>query len=362
MKYLVVSDSFKGTLSSTQIGEIIQSELKLMNIECDYIPVSDGGEGFVECIAYIDQIEPKVIDTIGALGKTGTGKYLYNPSTGELFIELAEAVGINKLTVDQLNVMKASTYGLGLMLKTAIHQHKPKKVYIGLGGSASIDLGAGLLEGLGVVFKDINHQIIHFLGNESLGLIHYIDDTALNLYRDIDFKCIIDVNISLFTSEGAVVKYSAQKGASSFDVPNIKRNAEHFLKIISEHMNKPINDFPGAGSAGGTSFGLVTFLNAKLVNGIDFILNRTKLDRLKNQYDRLITGEGRLDSQTFQGKLVSGILKVDPHALILAGSKEDGLVYDNSYTIVPNICSLEESMNNPEKAFRKLVKSIDWHK
>lgn len=361
MKYLVVSDSFKGTLTSTQIGEIVQSELNRKDIECDYIPVSDGGEGFIECISYIDKIEPTTMETIGALGEKESGKYLYNPTTKELFIELAEAVGINKLTTKQLNVLKASTYGLGVMLKTALDKHHPKTVYIGLGGSASIDLGAGLLEGLGVIFKDTNNQVIHFPGNEALGLINHIDDSALTQYRNIEFKCIIDVNILLFTQAGAVVKYSAQKGAKKDDVPHIKSNAEHFISKISKHLNKQINDFPGAGSAGGTSFGLVTFLNAKLENGIDFILSRIKLDQLKNHYDRLITGEGRLDSQTFQGKLVSGILKVDPNALILAGSKEEGLVYDNSITIVPDICSLEESLSNPEYAFRALVRSINWN-
>lgn len=362
MKYLVVSDSFKGTLTSTQIGEIVQSEIKKHGIECDYIPVSDGGEGFIECISYIDKIKPITIETIGALGNKGTGSYIYNPSTEELFIELAEAVGINKLAVNQLNVMKASTYGLGQMMKDAIDRHHPKKVFIGLGGSASIDLGAGLLEGLGVKYYDQDSNQLSFLGNESIGLINHIDDSALNQYRDIEFNCVIDVNIKLFTPHGAVVKYSTQKGAKKDDVPHIEANAIHFMKVISHRLKRDIVDFPGAGSAGGASFGLVTFLDAKLVNGIDFILDRIQLDKLMKQYDRLITGEGRLDSQTFQGKLVSGILKVVPNALILAGSKEDGLVYEYSYTIVPTICTLEESLGNPEKAFKVLVESIDWIK
>ena len=360
MKYLVVSDSFKGTLTSSRIGEIVQEELNKLHIECDYLPVSDGGEGFIECISYIDKVESITVNTIGALGEKGTGKYIYNPDTQELFIELAEAVGINKLDTLKLNVMKASTYGLGVMLKTAIEKHQPKKVLIALGGSASIDLGAGLLEGLGVKFFDQDNLPLSFIGNEMIGKVHYIDDSALNQYRDIEFKCIIDVNIKLFTAEGAVYKYSTQKGASKEDVILVNQNAQHFIEIISRHFNKAIGDFLGAGSAGGTSFGLVTFLKASLENGIDFILNRMNLDNLKKKYDRLITGEGRLDSQTFQGKLVSGILRVDADAIILSGSKEEGLICVNSYTIVPNICTLEESLGHPEKALRMLVRSVDW--
>lgn len=362
MKFLVVSDSFKGTLTSTQIGRIVKEELSLKNIQCDYIPMSDGGEGFIDCISYIEKITPFEIDVVDALGEHNIAKYIYKMNTEELFLELAEAVGINRISKDKLDIMKASTFGLGKMIKETIARHNPKIVYIGLGGSASIDLGAGLLEGLGVVFKDKNNKSLTFIGNEKIGEITKIDISSLEKYKNISFIAVNDVTIKLFNKDGAIQKYSIQKGATKEMIPKIAKNSRNFVKVTNLFFGSKVLDFAGAGVAGGTAFALHRYLNARLINGIDFILDKINFLSLCADYDGVITGEGKLDFQTLQGKVVLGVLKRFPQALILCGSTEGNLSFDNVYPIVPNICKMEESLVNSEDCLKRLINSIKWGK
>ena len=359
MKCLVVSDSFKGTLTSKRIGEIAKEELAKLDIETDYIPVSDGGEGFVESISNLLNIEPIVLPSIGALNDEETARFIYQNAAETAYIEMAEVCGLAKLK-GRKDAYLASSYGLGLYTKQVIEKYNPKSVVISLGGTASIDLGIGFLEGLGVKFFDEEGDQVHFIGNGKLPLIKKIDSSALEVYKHIKFTIVNDVKITIFGPEGTIEKYGKQKCAEGQEVDKLVENATEFFLVLQKHTKVP--DHAGAGAAGGVAYAINAFLGGEEVNGTELIFNLIKLKEIAPSYDFIITGEGRFDSQTFQGKVVSGVLEASKKVVIICGGKEDDVDYPNSFAIVPNICSLEESLKNPEFYLRKLLVSIPWNK
>ena len=359
MKALIISNPFKGTLSSKDIGEIVSSELKLKNIDSSYIPSTDGGDGFFDAFSFIykDAIKKEVIVRMPNGLDTHKVYYLYNPFNKTSYISISDTCGIKYLKdKDPLN---SNTYGFGEAIKYSIINDKPKTIYLGLGGSASIDMGAGMLEALGVKFYDSNNKEINHLSNNKLKEINNIDYKELKpLIKGIEFKTLLDVDATIFNN-GAVDSYAITKGANTSELEVIKSNAENYVKCVKKLFNNVI-DKPGFGAAGGTSFSLFYFLNTILLSGSEEFLNLINIDNLIKEYDLIITGEAIVDKQTFQGKLVKAIMDHSPKRVVVICAVNNSGLMDNVYSIVPNIMSKEESINNPELSLRLLIKNIHF--
>lgn len=361
MKALIISNPFKGTLSSKEIGEIIKEELKTKGIEANYIPSTDGGDGFFDAFSYI--YKDSLIRKVEVRMPNGIDRhivnYLFNPLNKTSYISLSDTCGIKYLS--KLDPFNSNTYGFGETVKYSILNDKPKTIYLGLGGSASVDMGCGMLEALGVKFYDKFDKLIESLSNSKLKEIESIDTSELDkLTKGIEFKALVDVNATIFDN-GATDLYALSKGANKEDLPLIKSNVENYFKCV-KNIYKNVIDKNGFGVAGGTSFSLYYFMNSKLISGSDEFLKLIDFDRLNKEYDVIITGEGTIDNQTFQGKLIKSIMDHKPNRLIILCAINNSIYKDNVYSIVPDIMSKEESINKPKEALIKLVNSIDFNK
>ena len=358
MKALIMIDSFKGSLSSKELGLITKNELKKKNIDSDYFPISDGGEGFLELVQSFKKIKKINIASFDALFRPINTYYLYDVKNLVSYIELANVSGITLLTKDELNPFITSTYGLGVLIKDAILKGS-KKIVIGIGGSATNDGGAGMLEAMGVKFLK-NGNLIQKLNNEKLKLIEDIDLSEFNKLIDgIEVLVMSDVSNPLLGKTGATHVYSPQKGARINDLSILEKNMEHFSIVSKNALERDYSNYPGSGAAGGAGFALLSYLKASLTPGIDFILDEiTKLDL--STYDTVITGEGKIDSQSLYGKVISGVIKkFNDKRIILVCALNELTNFDYEiYSICPNIAIKEESKKNPKKYYKILIRSI----
>lgn len=310
MNVLLIPDKFKGSLSAAEVIKAIKQGLShsKLSINCQEILASDGGDGFLEAIAQFEAIRLAKTETVNPLGQKITANYVYHVHNKTAYIELAQASGLALLKPEKFNVLKASTYGSGLQIKTAI-ENGATQIYIGLGGSASNDAGMGIASALGYNFLDVNGNILEPCG-KNLIKIHQINEPQTSL-KHIKFTAVNDVKNVLFGTQGAAFVYAGQKGATLSDIKLLDQGLKHLNQKIIEYYHKDYSKIEGAGAAGGTAFGLKAFFNADFVSGIDFILEQHQSFRSLNMQniDLIITGEGKLDRQTLYGKLINGVCK-----------------------------------------------------
>lgn len=347
MKILVISDSFKGSLSSKEIGNIIKSELAEHIV--DVIPLSDGGEGFLDAVSSFVELEMISVNTYDAVLRQIEVKYAV--CKNRAFIELAKICGLSMLEEEKKNPLYTSTYGVGVVIKDAIERGY-KDIYIGIGGSSTNDLGIGLLTALGLFTNN------KALNNNDLKDIVSINNLVLNkLLKGIKITVLSDVSNPLLGEHGATYTFGLQKGAK--DLETLENNIKNFISLIND--NNYINK-SGSGASGGVGYGLMKFANAKVYKGVDFILDNINYKDLQNDYDLIITGEGKIDEQTLYGKTVKGIIKqtIDQDKIVvICGVNElEQKLGVKTYSIVPSICSLEASLKAPEINLRKLIQSI----
>ena len=333
MNILVLIDKFKNSLSSIQLSKIIKSTIKKHNV--DYFPISDGGDGFLDSINYNKKFQKRYVYVNNPLGKKI--KVMYLMDNENVYIEVAKIIGYK--TVKKLDILNASTFGVGQVILDAIN-NGGKNFYIGLGGSVTNDGGIGMLNALGYNF------------NEKV-TISPIE------YSKYNFNIISDVNNPLLGDNGATFVFSKQKGATKKDIIILENRLKDYSKMITSFLNKDYSNMKGSGAAGGLGFAFLSILNAKYISGIDYILNYLKIDDIIDKYDIIITGEGKVDKQSLNGKIVFEILnRYNKKTLILCGVSE--VNQNNIYSIVPNITNIKNSLNHPKYYFKKLVKSIKF--
>lgn len=358
MKILTISDSFKGTLSSTKIGQIVTEYYQQQGHICEYIPISDGGEGFLDVIKYVTGICESEIMVNDPLFRKTKARYLFDQKNKVAYVELAEASGLTKIEEDKRDAAIASTYGLGELIKFIINQKHPKKIVLGIGGSATSDGGCGMLEALGVEFFDANHFLLNKMNNIKLMQIKSMKTRRLErLIRKIEFVTLTDVTNPLNGVYGSIQVFAKQKGAKLEELYAMERNILHFYHKTLDYKEYAI-DFNGAGAAGGVGYAMKYFLNSKIVSGIDEILELVDFKNKVNEYDVIISGEGHIDSQSLNGKVISGIKKYQPKRLILLTGCCSIKQNDEIYAIVPTITTLEDSLNNPEQSLKRLLETI----
>ncbi|MGW8001805.1 glycerate kinase [Staphylococcus shinii] len=310
MNILIAPDSFKESLSAMEISIAIEKGIKTVNPSIDTlnIPLADGGEGTIEAIIDATQGNTFTVNTVDALGRKTLAKYGITGDNKTAIIELASASGIDKIKKQELDPSNASTYGTGILIKYAI-QKGIREFIICLGGSATNDGGTGLLKALGFKFKDKQGNLINE-GGLSLKNLYEIDDSeTLEELKDCQFNIACDVTNPFVGSKGASTIFGPQKGASPCLVQELDHALNHFANIIQKKYHVRVHDIEGAGAAGGTSGGLYGCLNAQIYSGFDLIASTLNLNKIlsDNNIDLIITGEGQLDSQTENGKVISGI-------------------------------------------------------
>ena len=361
MKVLTVSDSFKGTLSSSLIGEMVSDHFAKKGHETSYIPISDGGEGFLDVIKFIKKLELKAIKVSGPYFEETTAQYLYDETDLTAYVELAEASGLPKVKKEDLKAPFASTYGLGELIKHIILTHKPKKVVMGIGGSATTDVGSGMLDAMGVEFIGRFGFKVSNLTNAKLMQVKKIKTKKFEkLIKGIEFVTLTDVENPLLGKLGTVAVFAPQKGATPDDQPVMEKNVKHFFNATNDLNKNNAPDFKGAGAAGGVGYAMKYYFNSKITSGIEEILKLVEFDKLVEENDVVITGEGSFDSQSLNGKVISGIQGYNPKRLvIICGRCKIENPEVEVYPIVPTVATTEESMGKPVESLQKLLNTIE---
>ena len=308
MNILVIPDKFKDSLSAHDVVKAISKGILKQSKSHKIISIiaSDGGDGFLEAILKVHPKFKKIQSkTLNPLGKNIASHYLHDSNNQTAYIELAQASGLELLKESERNCNKTSTFGTGLQIKQAI-ENGAKNVYIGLGGSATNDAGLGILQALGFKFIDQNKAELTISGN-NIGEIQKII-VPQNNYKNTNFYTVNDVNNLLLGKHGATYTYALQKGANKSDLPILEKGMKSLFELSKKYFPK-LKDTPGFGAAGGTCFGLTTFLNAEIISGTDFLFELNNFNKLmsNNIIDLIITGEGKIDDQTYYGKFIKGV-------------------------------------------------------
>ncbi|MBR3816521.1 MAG: glycerate kinase [Clostridia bacterium] len=300
-KIVIAPDSFKGTFSATEVCLIISRELtcRYPDLTAVQIPVADGGEGTVEALITALGGEKIFCTVKSPLGRDVKAYYGILPD-GTAVIEMAQASGI---TIEkENNALKSSTYGTGQLILEAL-DNGAENIVIGIGGSATTDGGIGALSALGIRFLDKNGMTVPTCG-EGLHLIDSIDLSALDKrLADCNITLLCDVTNPLYGKNGAAYIFAPQKGASKSDVMLLDNGLRNLARVSEKALGKDFSQSAGSGAAGGLGFGLIAFLGAKPESGIDYILKKTDFVKETENADLVITGEGKMDSQSLMGKV-----------------------------------------------------------
>lgn len=362
MNIVVAPNAFKGSLTAGQAAEAIASGLRKSMLSCDItvFPVADGGNDTVKLL--IKQLEAQTIsvEVNDPLKRKTSANFGWLPRERLAIIGISEASGLQLLKENELDPLRADTFGTGELIKSAFHLGAEKMV-IGLGGSATVDGGTGLLTALGLrLFNRYNTELT--LLPKQLRELQKVDLSKLD-QRLPTTTCTVlcDVRIPLLGNEGAVKVFAPQKGAGEDDIALLEQCLRRWNDVTFETTGKDMSSATCGGAAGGVGAALFAYANANLVSGIDFFLQLTGFSQLLKKADIVITGEGKIDSQTFSGKGPSGVALAAKERKIpviafagkvdLFESAQFKQYFDKLIPINPSDESLDEAMNN---AFQNL--------
>lgn len=305
--FILVPDSFKGTLSAIEVCNIMKSSIKNLYKDANIIsvPVADGGEGTVDAFLYALGGEKKSVWVSDAFNEQKILAHYAMLKDDIAVIEMAACAGL-PLVKNRLEPDKTTTFGVGELIIDAIN-NGAKKIILGLGGSATNDGGCGMAAALGVKFKDEQDQEFIPTGG-TLSQIYKIDmNNIYSKIKDVEFISMCDVDNPLCGRLGASAVFAPQKGADEDMVRLLDEGLAHLAKIIKRDLHIEVKDIKGAGAAGGLGAGSIAFLQSKLTKGIDVILDTINFDELVSKADIVFTGEGKFDSQSLHGKVVMGV-------------------------------------------------------
>lgn len=324
MKILIAPDSFKGTLTANEVCDIIGQAFAdtIKTAEITKLPAADGGEGLCACLHNVIGGETVKTEVCGVFGEKMTAKYLMLTDKTAV-IEMAACAGL-PLAGNNKNPQKATTYGVGELIIHAV-KRGAKRILLGLGGSATNDCGFGMASALGYVFTDENGESFVPTG-ETLHKVKHIIKSYNPIKIPVTAAC--DVENLLYGKDGAAYVFAPQKGADPEMVKRLDKGLRHASEIIKQDFDIDVAGIKGSGAAGGMGAGAVVFLSAELKRGIDILLDTVDFDKKAADADLIITGEGRLDFQSVNGKVISGIAqraaKQNKPLTAICGSRGDG--------------------------------------
>ncbi|NLJ84062.1 MAG: glycerate kinase [Halanaerobiaceae bacterium] len=357
MKILIAPDSFKGSLTAREAADNIEKGILKVypGAEIYNLPLADGGEGTVDALIYATGGRKIYKEVTGPLGDPVKACFGILGNENIAVIETAAASGLVLVPAGKADPLKATSFGTGELIKAALDEGVDK-IIIGLGGSATVDGGVGLVQALGIGFKDSSGKEAGF-GGAALAGIKRIDSSNLDIrVRDVEFIIASDVSNPLYGPDGAAYVFGPQKGATPEMVKLLDAGLQNLARVIKKETGKEVARLSGAGAAGGIGAALLAFLDARMKSGIDLILEIYDFDNILREVDLVITGEGRLDRQTLMGKAPFGVAKrankFNIPVIALAGSVESEAIdklnqyFTAALSIVQEPGSIEEVMAN----------------
>ncbi len=311
---LVAPDSFKGSLTSVEVARALAEGWRCARSDDEILlaPLADGGEGTLVAVEAAGGWERKSVPATSPVGVPLDASWLQSQDGTRAFVELAEASGLSRVPVAARAPRSSTTYGTGEILR-AVLDSGARQITIGIGGSATTDGGAGILEALGAVFKwPFDEEPA--LAPEILEHLEAIDLSGLDpRLAEVDLRIACDVTNPLLGERGAAATYGPQKGADAADVELLDRALAHYAGLLEQATGSRERDTPGAGAAGGTGFGLLAirtwFRSLDLVPGVDLVMEATGFAEKLSRAHLVITGEGRIDAQTAFGKTALGVAR-----------------------------------------------------
>lgn len=308
MKIVLAPDSFKGSLSSIEAAEALERGIRkvLPDAEVVRVPMADGGEGTVEALVAATGGTLRSRQVTGPMGEPVEACYGILGDGRTAVIEMAAASGLTLVPEGRRDLSAATTYGTGELIRAALADGC-RRIVLGLGGSATNDGGVGMAQALGFRFKDGSGHEVGFDGG-ALEHIAAIDTSGADpLLNGVEFVAACDVRNPLHGPNGAAFVYGPQKGGSPEELARLDRGLRHLAAIVREQLGADAAAVPGAGAAGGLGFGVLVFLGAELRRGVGVVMDAVCFPSLLADADLVITGEGRTDAQTLNGKVPAGI-------------------------------------------------------
>lgn len=373
MKVVIAIDSLKGSLSSLEAGQAIQEGIQVVYPDTHVVvrPLADGGEGTVEALTIGMGGQLMQVNVTGPLGNPVPAEYGIleaspaRPKTA--IIEMSAAAGITLVPDEQRNPMYTTTYGVGELIRDAI-QHGCRHFIVGIGGSATNDGGIGMLQALGYDFLDKDGNPVSYGGIGLQSLSHISTENVLPELKECTFRIACDVTNPLCGPMGSSAIFGPQKGATPEMVKELDEALLHYAELSKETLEHADRFYPGTGAAGGMGFAFFTYTNAVLESGIKIVLDEIALEDVLKDADFVITGEGRLDSQTALGKAPIGVAhlakKHGKKVLAFAGclTPDAGVCNENGidafFPILRRVITVQEAMEK-ETARENMIRSVE---
>lgn len=312
MSVLIVLDSFKGSLSARNACHAFAEGVRsVSSVDVIEMPIADGGEGLIDCLK--DSLLPQgwsehKVKVTGPDAKEVTASFLIKGN--EAVLEMARSSGLMLVDNQRRHVLEATSFGLGETIAAAIDAGATE-LRIGLGGSATNDLGLGCMQALGVRFFDSEgKELLSPIKARDLSKIRSLSTDLFNRrYPNINVTAVCDVDNPLLGMRGATRVFGAQKGAREDELDQLESSMSHVAEVLTAHFGHSVADQRGAGAAGGMGAALMWFFNARTRSGIEAVLDTLSFDRYAADADYVITGEGSFDAQSLGGKAPLGVLK-----------------------------------------------------
>lgn len=337
-KIILIPDSFKGTITAGQFCTISEKVLKTYFPECEVIslPLADGGEGTTDCFLQMKGYQKVNTTAMNAFMEEIPVYYAVNGTTAVMEMAMCASLPSAK---GRENPATTTTYGVGQLVRHAV-ENGAKKVILGLGGSCTNDAGAGMAAALGVKFFDEKGEEFIPTGQTLDRIASFDTAEAVKLLADVELLAMCDIDNPLYGINGAAYIFAPQKGADAPMVEMLDNKLQHIAHLAEKQTGINYYDLKGAGAAGGMGFGVCAFLGGSLQPGVNLILDTIDFDTQIQGADLVITGEGRIDSQSLSGKAVIGISrrakKKNVPVIAVVGSTQDGYQagYDQGLTAV----------------------------
>jgi len=369
MKIVIAPDSYKESLSALEVATAIEQGFREIFPSAVYVklPVADGGEGTVEAMVAATHGRIVHVSVSGPLGERVEGFYGVSGDEQSAFIEMAAASGLELVAPAQRNPLKTTSWGTGELIRHALDAGV-KHIIIGIGGSATNDGGAGMVQALGARLLDADDRPVG-QGGGALETLARIDCSGLDKrLADCRIEVACDVTNPLTGKEGASAVFGPQKGATPEMIVALDRGLAHYARIIARDLDINVLDLAGGGAAGGMGAALYAFCGAELRQGIEIVTDALHLADQVADADLVITGEGRIDSQTIHGKVPVGVAKVakrfNKPVIGIAGSltADVGVVHDHGidavFSVIYTICSLDDALANARANVHMAARNI----
>ncbi|EIV6646026.1 MULTISPECIES: glycerate kinase [Klebsiella] len=369
MKIVIAPDSYKESLSALDVATAIETGFREIYPHAEYVkvPVADGGEGTVEAMVAATQGHIVQVSVTGPLGEPVNAFYGLSGDMRCAYIEMAAASGLESVPPTRRNPLLTTSWGTGELIRHALDAGV-SQIIIGIGGSATNDGGAGMAQALGAKLLSAGQQQIA-PGGGALETLARIDLSELDpRLADCRIDVACDVTNPLTGPQGASAVFGPQKGATAAMIERLDRGLQHFAQIIDRDLDIDVLNLEGGGAAGGMGAALYAFCGANLRPGIEIVTDALGLAELVADADLVITGEGRIDSQTIHGKVPVGVAKVAKRFNVpvigIAGSltADVGVVHqhglDAVFSVLYSVCTLDEALANAAANVRMTARNV----